>query len=55
MAMVGRARHDKSALQQIDTYKHLNSKAETNQVERSAITFEDGAIELCDALWGKPT
>ena len=55
MVWLGQSIDGNSPVRQVDSWEHLNSIADANQVERSAITFEDGTIELCEAIWGKPT
>ena len=55
MVWLGQSIDGNSPVRQVDSWEHLNSIADVNQVERSAITFEDGTIELCEAIWGKPT
>ena len=55
MVWLGQSIDGNSPVRQVDSWEHLNSIADANQVKRSAITFEDGTIELCEAIWGKPT
>ena len=55
MAWLGQAHDGKSPVRQVESWEHLNLMADSNHVDRSAITFDDGTIELCDAAWGKPT
>ena len=54
MVWLGQSIDGNSPVRRVESWEHLNSIADANQVERSAITFEDGTIELCDAAWGKP-
>ena len=39
----------------IHSWDNLNASADANNVERSAINFEDGTTELYDLAWGKPS
>lgn len=55
MTWLGQAHDGKSPVQQVESWEHLNLIADSNHVGRSAITFDDGTIELCDVAWGKPT
>ena len=55
MAWLGVSFDGESQIRQVNSWEHLNTIADSNQVERSAISFEDGTIEMCDKSWGKQT
>ncbi len=54
MAWLGESLDGKSQVRMVESWDHLNSIADANQVQRSSIRFEDRTTELCEKAWGKP-